>query len=165
MLHARGDVSGCSVPFSAFSWYAPRTWRCFCGLELCIRGIDVCSTHVEMFLSVTSLKSTASGMLHARGDVSARFTKDDPDYEYAPRTWRCFYQAQLEAKARGVCSTHVEMFLADEAFLIDSHRMLHARGDVSMRLWIDRHILVYAPRTWRCFFRVAPRTWSFFLFS
>ena len=134
MLHARGDVS---------------IFRS--GFKLPTR---VCSTHVEMFLGSSKKHRKEHGMLHARGDVSSvyDFTADMP--EYALRTWRCFCHSTGRGSLYGVCSTHVEMFPTRHMTRIHSAGMLHARGDVSMRLWIDRHILVYAPRTWRCFYRV-----------
>ena len=134
--------------------YAPRTWRCFSLSFLHFIVRQVCSTHVEMFLDAPIRQRWPSGMLHARGDVSDAAVRGLYVGKYAPRTWRCFHLEVFSRAAEGVCSTHVEMFLPFMTSLQTCRSMLHARGDVSMRLWIDRHILVYAPRTWRCFYRV-----------
>ena len=54
LLHARGDVSSKAESYPSDDMFAPRPWRCF------VKGHDftgvksVCSTPVEMFLSVSS---------------------------------------------------------------------------------------------------------------
>ena len=151
MLHARGDVSIEILTGSSGSEYAPRTWRCFSHAHLLYNDLEVCSTHVEMFLIYKEASKAIECMLHARGDVSVFDTMRDSCYRYAPRTWRCFFLSKWLSKTIPVCSTHVEMFQeisTVEAFKIG---MLHARGDVSRSITSFGSVVSYAPRTWRCF--------------
>ena len=70
---------------------------------------------------------------------------------FAPRMWRC-YQALLRMCGGGaVCSTHVEMFLLRSSLSNASRRLLHACGDVSIRVMFSDTICRFAPRMWRCF--------------
>ena len=95
-------------------------------------------------------------MLHARGDVSDMATLRVLIIWYAPRTWRCFHSMIDHSVTVFVCSTHVEMFPHCRREVLVPHGMLHARGDVSQASLRLYRILVYAPRTWRCFRRLHP---------
>ena len=132
MLHARGDVSESGMSASQEMKYAPRTWRCFHHDGPAHRRGYVCSTHVEMFPSTSTITSGKGSMLHARGDVSSSLHCSILTLEYAPRTWRCFFLTHEEARRHIVCSTHVEMFLKCFLSLVMKVSMLHARGDVSI---------------------------------
>ena len=151
MLHARGDVSVTLSGLQFYHSYAPRTWRCF-SLGFGQRLTEtVCSTHVEMFPSRSSLDHQDQSMLHARGDVSGPVFVQHECLRYAPRTWRCFSSPVLISGLRSVCSTHVEMFLQPVPSGSPSAGMLHARGDVSILRFLASNATRYAPRTWRCF--------------
>ena len=151
MLHARGDVSTVAAIFINKKLYAPRTWRCFFISSTTNWLEKVCSTHVEMFPSTIGLKNGLSGMLHARGDVSASAGLSGSQKEYAPRTWRCFILSVSLSMYSCVCSTHVEMFPKSDFLSPEFFRMLHARGDVSIEESAIVARVTYAPRTWRCF--------------
>ena len=71
----------------------------------------VCSTHVEMFLTMVYYLVDMLSLLHACGDVSSKALKDAKLREFAPRMWRCFLLQVLRRLYPIVCSTHVEMFL------------------------------------------------------
>ena len=71
LLHACGDVSALPPLPSYMSWFAPRMWRCFSTCSIRTGISQVCSTHVEMFLSPFILFTSRKSLLHACGDVSA----------------------------------------------------------------------------------------------
>ena len=134
--------------------YAPRTWRCFCNPGCSCRGSGVCSTHVEMFPCFSKTPKILQSMLHARGDVSYVNNPRKRKSRYDPRTWRCFFLIMICIIKNIVCSTHVEMFPKAELLGLVERGMLHARGDVSLRDVLFYAEKLYAPRTWRCFFRL-----------
>ena len=156
LLHACGDVSGYfRLGMHAYT-SAPRMWRCFCikGLWSSRRG--VCSTHVEMFPYQDLPRFHLRRLLHACGDVSAAKASEDKAKASAPRMWRCFHTPLRPVHLQGVCSTHVEMFLALIACVSYDTCLLHACGDVSIWLqWTSRRTMS-APRMWRCFRRGQP---------
>ena len=80
---------------------------CFCSVT-----VEVCSTHVEMFLLPEIYDLLGGGLLHACGDVSTAAQLQTTLEGFAPRMWRCFPSTRVESMEEGVCSTHVEMFPA-----------------------------------------------------
>ena len=160
MLHARGDVSGTDNEIVISRSYAPRTWRCFHLMQSYLQIRKVCSTHVEMFLTTRQIPPEKLCMLHARGDVSTGIRSRSSLPTYAPRTWRCFLLSIRKGIKCHVCSTHVEMFPTCRSKRLNRRRMLHARGDVSLRLSPVQLFHQYAPRTWRCFQRVVDYSQS-----
>ena len=132
-------------------------WRCFHASELHYLHVQICSTHVEMFLSSVSRFILAVHLLHACGDVSDLARKAMSELRSAPRMWRCFYAADVstphssygisqasaprmwrcfsegpvEEREATICSTHVEMFLVTRLPMV-----VMARS---------------APHMWRCF--------------
>ena len=131
MLHARGDVSDILPLTKSSKRYAPRTWRCF--------RTEAVGPRIK------------TGMNHPRGDVSIKKSQDLRSGAYAPRTWRCFHIENIDDEWQDVCSTHVEMFLSLLLKCVHCLRMLHARGDVSITISAQGLMIMYAPRTWRCF--------------
>ena len=131
LLHACGDVSITLTTAADAKESAPRMWRCFHATIHLTYWDFVCSTHVEMFLSIRHFATNRLGLLHACGDVSVLV-----DRTKVPST---------------VCSTHVEMFLSD----CNGHReepcLLHACGDVSNKVFNQPLGVSSAPRMWRCF--------------
>ena len=129
MLHACGDVSNLKKALADATKFAPRMWRCFspCLFVSLLEG--VCSTHVEMFLSLNQNPLMTMSLLHACGDVSTQGPSCTRTRGFAPRMWRCFFfQIQAWNLAR-VCSTHVEMFPACRGRDRQGRRLLHACGE------------------------------------
>ena len=151
LLHACGDVSPLDSADADLIWSAPRMWRCFHRCALCQYQGDVCSTHVEMFLAQTGSMSAVSCLLHACGDVSSSLSVSPNWITSAPRMWRCFHTPLRPVHLQGVCSTHVEMFLALIACVSYDTCLLHACGDVSIWLQWTSLRTMSAPRMWRCF--------------
>ena len=72
LLHACGDVSATRPSGPHYDEFAPRMWRCFRATRGQDRGIQVCSTHVEMFLMMSRSFRACVSLLHACGDVSCK---------------------------------------------------------------------------------------------
>ena len=70
----------------------------------------------------------------------------------APRMWRCFQGCAGWQSCDGVCSTHVEMFLASTTSEALRRCLLHACGDVSFTELMSTWLSLSAPRMWRCFY-------------
>ena len=60
-----------------------------------------------------------------------------------------------------ICSTHVEMFPKTTTITTAEKNLLHACGDVSMKLFVKDGLIRSAPRMWRCFLATASPV-SFF---
>ena len=118
----------------------------------------VCSTHVEMFPTSAANANSAERLLHACGDVSLMVMSSSEFGRFAPRMWRCFLLRPLRLRLTYVCSTHVEMFPQEERSEHSYERLLHACGDVSLQKLSIKHRRWFAPRMWRCFSRMKPRT-------
>ena len=128
-------------------------WRCFQdggGIQL---GRVICSTHVEMFLSLVSYFLGNIDLLHACGDVSGAHEVLGSVMVSASRMWRCFLWNAGGRAGQGICSTHVEMFLPSIASSHPRIDLLHACGDVSPSPWRLVATRLSAPRMWRCFQR------------
>ena len=134
-----------------YTLFAPRMWRCFSSTGFPDHGLQVCSTHVEMFPAYAYLEFRLARLLHACGDVSVLVCGDDPCRAFAPRMWRCFSSYVHDYQICGVCSTHVEMFLPGAEHKRMESRLLHACGDVSKFMKIYSAVARFAPRMWRCF--------------
>ena len=126
-------------------------WRCFFQTPSVSLGVIVCSTHVEMFLKRKSHILLLFCLLHACGDVSAIWPIFTYYIWFAPRMWRCFFSKITEKRKIIVCSTHVEMFPAQESKRARYMRLLHACGDVSLQRIRRFYLRRFAPRMWRCF--------------
>ena len=50
--------------------FSPHTWRCFSGIELNKRKVQVFSTYVEVFLKPIKKTEDRLSFLHIRGGVS-----------------------------------------------------------------------------------------------
>ena len=94
LLHACGDVSFSRFRHGILQGSAPRMWRCFLRLVHGAEALGICSTHVEMFLSVVPLPPKRSNLLHACGDVSLEQRQRHRGGRSAPRMWRCFLYMQ-----------------------------------------------------------------------
>ena len=70
---------------------------------------------------------------------------------FAPRMWRCFYKDYCKEGKDYVCSTHVEMFPSRRRPRRPGWGLLHACGDVSIRIPHPFFTELFAPRMWRCF--------------
>ena len=151
LLHACGDVSSLAASRAAIFWFAPRMWRCFFIFRRPHYGKDVCSTHVEMFLSLTISRLMTSCLLHACGDVSTAAQLQTTLEGFAPRMWRCFSWCEFQCSSASVCSTHVEMFLRLAKTFGHAGGLLHACGDVSGGILSHQQKGPFAPRMWRCF--------------
>ena len=151
LLHACGDVSNSASTGGSVIEFAPRMWRCFSSLESTNLRTKVCSTHVEMFLDLSTRLGLAACLLHACGDVSDKSSGTSRTARFAPRMWRCFQRCRHSDQAGQVCSTHVEMFPHMVQKYLGKTSLLHACGDVS-RFADRRSVSVeFAPRMWRCF--------------
>ena len=90
-LHTRGGVS--SVPSSNQSnpLFSPHTWRCFLLSSSPTTSTTVFSTHVEVFLALSTLNKWVSSFLHTRGGVSNGLKQIADARKFSPHTWRCFH--------------------------------------------------------------------------
>ena len=108
-----------------------------------------------MFLRGHAPVGNGMSLLHACGDVSSIRPAGGVFKLFAPRMWRCFSGFPECWQRYAVCSTHVEMFpIATVDYIIPS-RLLHACGDVSVKLSAPAHETVFAPRMWRCFWSMS----------
>ena len=155
LLHACGDVSYNEHLDLLKIASAPRMWRCFYKEEGLLLPLSVCSTHVEMFPGIHSPGALRIRLLHACGDVSISRPSALPSALSAPRMWRCFLDENAPPMFVGVCSTHVEMFLAGLYLTSAGVSLLHACGDVSIILISHEDMSKSAPRMWRCFFSIS----------
>ena len=130
-LHARGGVSICLVLTVLWKRFSPRTWRCF-SIFMTMEATNVVfSTHVEVFLPFSSVKTSFKCFLHARGGVSFAKALAGQFLKFSPRTWRCFiYWLTFQTGNTG---------------------FLHARGGVSVGVVLHGSGRLFSPRTWRCF--------------
>ena len=90
LLHACGDVSIEAGDVAIDNAFAPRMWRCFQRQQAEKQGCHVCSTHVEMFLSIWPIHRAPMSLLHACGDVSYDRPEVKGEIKFTPRMWRCF---------------------------------------------------------------------------
>ncbi len=131
---------------------APRMWRCFLRAVRRSGECVVCSTYVEVFLSVNTPSNVYRCLLHVCGGVSVRIDCNHGHH--------------------AVCSTYVEVFLETYgaaqvcASLLhvcggvsESHQLqnplqsslLHVCGGVSRLPRSLARVALSAPRMWRCF--------------
>ena len=89
--------------------------------------------------------------LHTRGGVSLLLDLDGDFLRFSPHTWRCFPVQEHILQPRQVFSTHVEVFLRLNVFLLLLMSFLHTRGGVSYLLAFRTAIRKFSPHTWRCF--------------
>ena len=138
-------------------WYplflgsSPRSWRCFCLVQLRNALAKVFSTLVEVFLPVCQKKKYRSSLLHARGGVSVGRTAILEDGLSSPRSWRCFQYSRISASPLLVFSTLVEVFPGLSVSHDAEGRLLHARGGVSTSSRFRSSVFMSSPRSWRCF--------------
>ena len=151
LLHACGDVSHLEVSAKLIDGSAPRMWRCFLVTRKSRDKVDICSTHVEMFLFFVIHGLMVLYLLHACGDVSWLDSWHPLCRRSAPRMWRCFRRYLRLDFGRVICSTHVEMFPCMSWSTGDTANLLHACGDVSTLVPWKRLCPRSAPRMWRCF--------------
>ena len=151
LLHARGGVS-CHFSHSLeLTGSSPRSWRCFYYPDCDPLHQKVFSTLVEVFLNFISFLQLPLSLLHARGGVSACSESATSLALSSPRSWRCFHFSESFHLFKIVFSTLVEVFLAFNASIAVSFRLLHARGGVS-KMSINRlAVILSSPRSWRCF--------------
>ena len=131
-------------------------WRCFHPRALRTRSESVCSTHVEMFLWPSIGTWALASLLHACGDVSDMKEMIRDGLVSAPRMWRCFSPWWPCRPGMPVCSTHVEMFLRHAGHMSFVGCLLHACGDVSLKIQEIKMAHESAPRMWRCFSSILP---------
>ncbi len=89
-LHACGGVSTSRALRVCQDVFSPRMWRCFHCVQHRDTFVGVFSTHVEVFLSISTQPHHRERFLHACGGVSKGRKALYAFMKFSPRMWRCF---------------------------------------------------------------------------
>ena len=143
--HARGGVSGPWPHGRPDSRSSPRTWGCFQTINTAYMVLVVFPTHVGVFLAVAHSGPRLTGLPHARGGVSAHTLAAFLSLESSPRTWGCFLQKKTCGLPGDVFPTHVGVFRTFHSQEEARASLPHARGGVSILLWLLLGILLVFP--------------------
>ena len=134
---------------------SPRTWGCFPAEEGRVSPNLVFPTHVGVFPCQVYRAPTTCSLPHARGGVSSTGVPPLGIKGSSPRTWGCFFRCIWKCIYIIVFPTHVGVFLISKYHCQRSKCLPHARGGVSLDLFMAEEEDASSPRTWGCFFAVA----------